>query len=110
MHLKRRPSKLVSNVKMIGRLGHPLILHLLGRSFVGRFHKGIWVLCLIHPGRYPESTPDFMGDIMNSGLRLSPSLMMREWTPRDVGACDCLVYGVLAVTPWARVGVAMSKG
>jgi hypothetical protein len=92
---------------MIGRLCHPLILHLLGRSFVGRFHKGIWVLSLVHPGRYPESTPDFMRDIMDSRLRLSPSQMMREWTPRDVGACDCLIYGVLTVAAWPRVGVAM---
>jgi hypothetical protein len=87
-----------------------LILHLLRSSFVGRFHKGIWVLSLIHPGRYSEATSDFMRDIMNSGLGLSPKQMMREWTPRDVGACDCLIHGVLAVAPWTRVGVAMRQG
>jgi hypothetical protein len=51
-----------------------------------------------------------MRDIMNSGLGLSPKQMMRELTPRDVGACDCLIHGVLAVAPWTRVGVAMRQG
>ena len=110
VHLKRSPSKFVSNVKMIGRLSHPLILHFLRSSFVCRFHKGIWVLSLIHSGRYTEATSDFMRDIMNSSLRLSPKQMMREWTARDVGACNCLIHRVLAVTPWTRVGVAMRKG